>query len=261
LLAGRSPAFTLIEMLVVVAIIGILVAIMGTSLSRVRAAGKSFVCKNQLRNVAFNFIIFADDYGHPWRGDSDQDGRSGFNIEDFQESQYKIAEFWKLNTGATSSLGTAVQIKASEQQLICPAGEQMLEKLPNLPCKDKAVSPLANVSKGFNMRLYQASIVQPSGGSLLTPVRLSKRITAHHMVPLVFDVDGAASQVLGPDRLPYYSAPGTNASDNYANGNYWFPSLRHGGQCNAAFVGGYVLSSSHPEREPGWDWKYQPPVN
>jgi len=260
--AGRSPAFTLIEMLVVVAIIGILMAIMGTSLARVRAAGKSFVCKNQLKNIAFNFIIFADDYGHPWRGDSDQDGRAGFYIEDFQESQYVIKEFWKVNAQGQSSQGEAVKIKASEQPLICPAGEQELEKVPNLPLRSMAVVPLANVSKGFNMRLDQASVPQPGGGGpQLAQVRLSKRITAYPMVPLVFDVDGVAALAIDAGSLPYYSAPRTNSWDNYASGSYWFPSLRHGGRCNAAFVGGHVLSSLQPVREPGWEWKYQPPVN
>jgi len=260
--AGRSPAFTLIEMLVAVAIIGILVAIMGTSLARVRAAGKSFVCKNQLKNIAFDFIIFADDYGHPGRGGSDQDGQPGFYIEDFQESQYKIAEFWKVKSGSQSDQGAAVKIKASEQHMICPAGEQDLEKVPSTACRNKAVGPLANVSKGFNMRLDQASVSQPDGTApKLTQVRLSKRITAYFMVPLVFDVDGVAALAINMERLPYYSAPRTNAWDNYANGEFWFPSLRHGGRCNAAFVGGHVLSSLHPESEPGWDWKYQPPAN
>jgi prepilin-type N-terminal cleavage/methylation domain-containing protein/prepilin-type processing-associated H-X9-DG protein len=263
LLAGRSPAFTLIEMLVVVAIIGILMAIMVTSLARVRAAGKSFVCKNQLKNVAFDFILFADDYAHPSRGDSDQDGRSGFYLEDFQESQYKIAEFWKVKAQGQSSQGEALKIKASEQPLICPAGEQELEKKPNLACRSGAVVPLANVSKGFNMRLDQASVSQPGGGGpQLTRVRLSKRITAYMMVPLVFDVDGVAALAINAGNVPYYSAPPrVNLPDNYASGGYWFPSLRHGGRCNAAFVGGHVLSSLRPELEPGWNWNYQPPVN
>lgn len=260
--AGRSPGFTLVEILVVLAIIGILMAIMLTSLAKVRGAGKSFVCKNQLKNVAFDFILFADDYGHPSRGDSDQDGRPGFKLEDFQESQYRIAEFWKVNAQGQASQGEAIKIKASEQPLICPAGEQELEKIPNLPCRNKAVVPLANVSKGFNMRLDSASVSQPGGGPpQLTQVRLSKRITAYPMVPLAFDVDGVAALAIDAGSLPYYSAPRTNSWDNYASGSYWFPSLRHGGRCNAAFVGGHVLSSLQPEREPGWVWKYQPPVN
>ncbi|HSW44188.1 MAG TPA: prepilin-type N-terminal cleavage/methylation domain-containing protein [Phycisphaerae bacterium] len=255
-----AEGFTLIELLVVVAILAVLMAIMAASLARVRMAGKSFVCKNQLKNIAFDFIQFADDYAHPWRGDSDQDGKSGFHIEDFQERQYVIGEFWKVQTQEQASQTEGVKLKASAVPLICPAGPQELRKKPFVSCSQQAIGPLNNVSMGLNMRLDRVSVQtgpgQPGG---LVKVRLSKRILARTTVPLVLDVDGQAALTRNIDNLPYYSAPPTNSYDDYANGRYWFPSLRHGGRCNAAFIGGHVLSSARPEREAGWDWKYQPP--
>jgi prepilin-type processing-associated H-X9-DG protein len=250
----------LIELIVVMAIIALLLTIMGASLSKARIAGKSFVCKNQLKNIAFDFILFADDYAHPWRGDSDKLGRAGFYIEDFQERQYKIDEFWKVEAISFSSYSDGVKLKASEIPLMCPAGPQKLSKIPSLSCRERAIVPVANVSMGFNMRLDQASVGTSPGPTELAAVRLNKRILAHPNTPLVFDVDAEAALAKDIDQVPYYSAPPTNTWDDYASGKYWFPSLRHGGRCNAAFIGGHVLSSLRPERETGWDWKYQPPV-
>ena len=261
---GRQlSAFTLIELLVVITILGLLMAIMLTSLARVHAAGKSFVCKNQLKNVAFDFIQFADDWAHPPRGDSEKYGRSVFDIEDFQERQYGISEFWKVSGGGGYSLGDAVKYKASEQPLICPAGPQNLQKRPKLACSEGAVTPLDNVSTGFNMRLRYASVGPNSQGAfVMAQVRLSKRTMSQPTVPLVFDVDGAAAAANPlPHLLPYYSAPPAGLPGQYAINNFWYPSLRHAGRCNAAFIGGHVSSSSTPERESGWNWKYQPPVD
>ncbi len=261
---SRRPrkGFTLIELLVVIAIMGLLVSIISASLVKARAAGKSFVCKNQLRNVAFDFIMFADEYAHPWRGDSDRLGGS-FYLEDFQERQYGVKEFWK---GLAAHAGTPVRIKSGEQPLICPAGPQELTRQGFLAMSEKPVLPLDNVSVGFNMRLWYGSVKGASAsafGLTSAPLRLSKRIVNQGSVPLVFDVDGQlwASKPAAPNKLPYYSAPPVGSPDAFASGAYWYPSLRHMGRLNAAFIGGHVLSSSHPEQESLWNWKYQPPVN
>ncbi|HOW19625.1 MAG TPA: type II secretion system protein, partial [Phycisphaerae bacterium] len=93
---GRTPTaagFTLLELLTVSAILVVLVGIMAAAVGKVRGTSRAFVCKNNLKTVAFEFFQFADDYAHPYRGDSD-DGRPGFRIDDFQERLYRIAEFW-----------------------------------------------------------------------------------------------------------------------------------------------------------------------
>ncbi len=242
------PGFTLMELLVVIAIMGLLVSIISASLVKARSAGKSFVCKNQLRNVAFDFIMFADEYAHPWRGDSDRLG-GAFYIEDFQERQYGVKEFWK---GSTMLMSTPVQIKPGEQPLICPAGPQELTRQGFKTMSQSPVLPLNNVSVGFNMRLWYGSVkgASPSAFSLTsTQVRLSKRIVNQGAVPLVFDVDGQAwaAKPAAPNKLPYYSAPPVGSVDAFASGAYWYPSLRHMGRLNAAFIGGHVLSSPTPE--------------
>ena len=212
--AGR--AFTLVELLVVVAILSLLMAIVLGSLVNVRVSAKGFMCKNKLRNVAFDFIQFADDYAHPWRGESDDDGKPGFRLVDFQERVYGVAEFWRIPGGMTSSSAGGLVLptkpyKAADQPLICPAGPQQLERVALLPMHQKPVRPLQNVSIGMNMRLHRATEWK-DGELVFKDIRLSKRVMEHPSVPLVFDVDGEQAFKNDLDTplasvLPYYSAP------------------------------------------------------
>jgi len=258
--AGQR-GFTLIELLVVTSIIALLVGIVTVSMARVRNSAQGFLCKNKLKTVAFEFIQFADDNAHPWRGESDQDGRPGFRIEDFQERLYGIAEFWKMPAGTPQfSLGSPSAVadyRPEDQPLICPSGPQALSRQAFLPCQAEAVKPLENVSVGFNMRLGWAAM-EVGGRQILREIRLSKRIANHSSVPLAFDVDGAMAKQRVV--LPYYAAPPSNSVDKYSSGVFWNPALRHAGTLNAAFIGGQVLSSARPQNQGGWDWKYQHPV-
>jgi prepilin-type N-terminal cleavage/methylation domain-containing protein/prepilin-type processing-associated H-X9-DG protein len=57
----KQSGFTLIELLVVISIIALLVSILLPSLQRAREAAKSAVCKAQMRQVGFAFVMYADD--------------------------------------------------------------------------------------------------------------------------------------------------------------------------------------------------------
>ncbi len=137
---GARRGFTLLELLVVVAIIAMLVAILVSTVVKVRGSTRGFVCKNNLKTVAFDFLQFADEYAHPYRGDSERFGRSSFDLEDFQERVYGIAEFWKVS-GLTEAA-----YEPSKQPLMCPGGPNPLKKQAGVPCRDYAVTPAANVS-------------------------------------------------------------------------------------------------------------------
>lgn len=240
--------YSLLELLVVVAIIAVMIGLLGGTLGKVRASARSFECKNKLKSVAFEFFQFADDFGAAYGRFPGGQADRRFRIDTFQEKLYGVNAYWR--GGATESRS----YDPTRQMLMCPAGPQALERHPDLPCDQYPVTPVANVSMGFNMRLRMASVFV-GNRPVLREVRLSSRILRQPSVPLAFDVDGA---VAAQHRmLPYYSAPPAGDAGQYGNGQFWFASLRHGA-VNACFIGGHVLSSPKPDGAPDWNWKYQP---
>lgn len=66
--AGRRPAFSLLELLVVIALIGLLVGILAPALSAGRSRGRATQCLGNLRSVGQAILSFAsdnDDYTAP----------------------------------------------------------------------------------------------------------------------------------------------------------------------------------------------------
>ncbi len=185
------------------------------------------------------------------QGDSEKLGRNRFYVNDFQDSMYKLDEFWDLGAA------TSGPIRADKSVMLCPDGPSDLIKRKGFPCGNEAVGPSQDVTLAMNMRLHRG-VVQFGGASLLAPAAVSKlraNILNHPYIPLVMDVDGQEAANRGLD--PFYMAPPIQGTDDpYADGRYWMPSFKHGGKVNVAFVGGHVMSSRAPEKE-GWNWGYQ----
>ena len=238
---------SLVELLVVVAIISILLAILAGSVGAARRTAQAFMCKNNLKTIAFDFNIFADDLSQPDRGDDADE--VGFDIETFQESVYKIDDFWDRSGEVEAGFPD------HEQPMICPAAPQDLHRRAGIPCGSGAVLPYINVSVAFNKRLEQVS-EQIGGRWVLRPVQLDSHVLEHPQMPLAADVDGALADAQG--KLPYYTAPAADDPGLFGGNRFWFPSFRHGSRVNACFIDGHVSSSNHPADAPGWDWAYQP---
>ncbi|HNO77055.1 MAG TPA: prepilin-type N-terminal cleavage/methylation domain-containing protein [Phycisphaerae bacterium] len=252
-------ALTLVELLVVVAIMSILLSILLATLGKVRESARSVLCKNKLQGVSQSFQLFAEDYGHVDRGrESEKLGAHQFRLEDFQDSLYGTEEFFKQPSG---QFGT-IPLDARKQPLICPAGPKGLARDSSFQPAEDTITPLSSVSVGFNMRLHKANVkiaIGPSQINVLRDVTLTPRILEHPWTPLAFDVDGADAQARPQPLVPFYSAPSIDSGDLYANSAFWFPAKRHSGMVHAAFIGGHVWSSRDPKMAPDWNWSYQPP--
>ena len=250
----RRRAFTLLETLVVIAIIVTLLALLLPAIRSARSRMKALKCSSNMRTVAFRFQLFAEDTGLEDRGDSEQLGTSRFFANDFHESLYKIDEFWDLGDAAWGRLS------ARRELLMCPAGPRQLIKRRGFPCSGQAIRPPEDVTLAMNMRLYRA-VVDFKSHLVLAPAaatHVRADVLSHPYVPLVLDVDGRAAVARGVE--PFYTAPPVRGTtDPYSTGWYWMPSKRHDGRTIVAFVGGHVLSSTQAERET-WDWEYQAEV-
>lgn len=60
-MSKQRSGFTLIELLVVIAIIAVLMAVLMPALSRAREQGKRAVCLNNVKTLAFAWIMYADE--------------------------------------------------------------------------------------------------------------------------------------------------------------------------------------------------------
>lgn len=254
--AGRTGvlrAFTVIEILVVLSIIATLLALLMPALQACRQSGRNLRCMTQMKNIAVDFRMFADDFAFKSRGDGrnlPEPGQEGFSfeprqfwIEDFQESQYGISEFWSEPQVRITALD------ASRQSLMCPEGSSDLRRRPKLPCSSGAIFPKENVSMGFNRRLFRP-------GPDMAVRALSSKILDFPDVPLALDVDGQKAR--RQNRDPYYLAPPRSQPDGYEGGQFWFPAFRHRARLNVAFVGGHVVGTRDPLGAPGFRWEYQP---
>jgi len=252
--AGQSRSrggFTLVELLLVVAMIAILLAILLPALSGALEAGRSFRCQMSLRASALDFNAFADDDLHGSRGDDELESTTEFRLETFQESQYGIDEFWAWGDVDSHT----VPDSAGNNPMRCDSVDGDLVLKNNMSCTSGALQPPQSVSYTFNMRLHRIES-EYKGMPVSKLVTLNSRILEQPMVPLVWDVDGAAAQDKGV--LPVFSAPALDSEALYAGGTYWFPATRHNGAANFAFIDGHVDSSTRPLEESSWRWGFQP---
>ena len=245
---GRSRAYTLMELLVVVFVIALLMSILVPALVTARHTAKSFVCMDHLRSGALHFRLFADSYTRGYRGDSEQYG-SRFDAMDFLESLYEVGEFW-------DSKETDQEAYPGKSRMICPSAPAGLVRYgnPMVPWTP-AVGPREKVSYAMNRRLFRAPALK-NGIPFEAPVLLTERIFNYPRAPLFFDVDAEAAMkgVSDPTAkfMPFFGTP------DFFQEDYWFPAMRHRGKMIVSFVGGHVLSTRNPRSEGQWSWDYFP---
>lgn len=235
------------ELLVTIAIVGLLISLVLPLLSKTMGASRGFKCQQALRSVAYDFAVFADDNLHGFRGDTDG---NTFTLENFVESQYSVHEFWAWPGETRRELPDG----AGYDPMRCPEVKGALTLRANMPCTNGAVSPTQNVSYGFNVRLRIAEVFTPSPRQV--PVTLTSGVTLPAAVPLVWDIDGVAATGMG--QLPFFSGPTLDSPAVFSDDRYWFPGMRHAGSGNFAFIDGHVQSSSRPLEETTWEWGFSP---
>ncbi len=240
-------------MLVVVALIGVLIAMLAPALSGTLGAARGFRCQMSLRQVSFDFSLFADEQLHGDRGADARLGDRRFRLMTFQESLYGIDEYWKGGNADTMTLSEHV----ADPPMRCSEVHGDLTLMKGLSVDQVgAITPSDRVSFGFNIRLHR-----PEVGEYDMPTDeaapLTSNVLQQGMTPLAWDVDGREAFV-DKGVLPQFSGPSLDSRGMYGAELVWFPGKRHNGQMNIAFIGGQVVSTNDPLAESTWQWDYQP---
>ena len=248
--ARRTPrAFTLLEILVTIAIIGVLLSLVLPIARSTIASARGFKCQMSQRSSAYDFNVFADDVYHGNRGrDAGQTKR--FRLDTFVASQYCLEEFWCWEGDNRHDFPD----NDKNDPLRCPEVKGIITVQRNLPCQSGGVNPWQYVSFGFNFRLKIAERAAPQSG--IQQLWMRSSIIAENSVPLLWDVDG--ERAAATSTAPFFSAPSLGSTGFYSNDRYWFPAMRHNKGINVGFVDGHVESTTMPLSEPSWRWDYSP---
>lgn len=249
--SSRRAAFSLVELLVVIAVLAIIAGLLLPALSRSMGLARQFRCQVSLRSIGFDFSVFSDDTLHGDRG-HDESISPRFKLETFQESEYGIDEFWRWGDKDTHRLPDA----SNNDPMRCAETDGYLTLRRGAPCRSGALSPAENVSYTFNGRLDRTP-QRGTNGARWTQATLTTDSVSAPMIPLAWDVDGA--EAARRDTTPVFSAPGLDTTRGpFAGDRLWFPALRHNGSMNVLFTDQHVETTSDPLSESGWKWDFLP---
>jgi prepilin-type N-terminal cleavage/methylation domain-containing protein len=99
-----SPAFTLVELLTVITILGMLAGMISPSLQRVRAKAETTACQSNLRQIGTAVWLYIPDNGNKFPSINNSWGEQVFT-----------------NAGVTNLLGTLSPYGLTEKALACPS--------------------------------------------------------------------------------------------------------------------------------------------
>lgn len=252
-------AFTLVELLLVIAIIAVLMAMLFPAIRGTIGAARGFRCQSSQRTIAFDFAVFADDQLH---GDRGNDPRvllnpNLFRAETFQNSQYGVNEFWSYGNTTTATIPDT----QGRDPMRCAEVKGNLVLRRNVSCTDGGVTPPQSVSYGMNIRLRwsekRAAAGQPFNIALSSRILDGYGVASPSAIPLLTDVNGALAA--SRSATPMFIGPSLSATALLANDRYWFPAGRHNKGLNVAFIDGHVKATRDPLQESGWAWDFEPP--
>ncbi|AHF89844.1 prepilin-type N-terminal cleavage/methylation domain-containing protein [Opitutaceae bacterium TAV1] len=223
--------FTLIELLTVIAIIGILAAIIIPTVGRVRESAKSAVCKSNLRQLGLAVQMYANERGFYPPAQATSNGPSGETGGQVW-IQYLRPYLGATGTTDANSKGAKSAIAVCPSRLIEPPADQTLRITysahPRVMPDENAITDtsvkrlvrLGNIPRPTEVILMADGTQREDGGSNSTFYSITE-------VDQTTSSDAAADT---PIATPGDSDPQSSAYLRY----------RHNGTLNVVFVDGHV---------------------
>jgi prepilin-type N-terminal cleavage/methylation domain-containing protein/prepilin-type processing-associated H-X9-DG protein len=211
--AAHLRAFTLIELLTVIAIIGILAAILIPVVGSVRESARSALCISNLRQVHTGFILYADDNTGrlPYGGN--------FNLVQFADGVHLT----RWNGAVYAYIAELNQMQREQSRRVLARFDADSSTILICPTVDIAAMP------GYH---YKSNLY-------VTPTA-SQKLLDEFESTVVLVADGGGSE--GPANS-YKLEPNSDGTLHASNGL----TLRHNDRANVVFIGGHVRSMNRKE--------------
>ncbi|MDR1283062.1 MAG: prepilin-type N-terminal cleavage/methylation domain-containing protein [Opitutaceae bacterium] len=234
----RHDAFTLIELLAVITIIGILAAILIPTVGAVRQKAKGVQCISNLRGLFVAINLFANEWKHyptmncenivdPSRSGSPQSGGNGSHA-------------WFVSLIEQGYLPVQKEVRGGEECrvariMICPANDYQGE-----------IYSWINAPKPWQGN-YMTSRYYGASGYSAKPVRIEEATNVHAIL-------------LADTRISAYGV-WNNGDADWDNTNCRVPKGLHGAGAHALFISGKIATitpATHPDlpNERNWNPRY-----
>jgi prepilin-type N-terminal cleavage/methylation domain-containing protein len=229
----NAGGFTLLELLVVVAIVAILASLIGSAIARAKQASQRIVCMNRLKQWGHGTQYYADDHNDKLPKEAVYDGINTWEMTAFTECQ----EVWY------NSMPRALGVKQAADFSRTPSAQKSFYSPVSsiFQCPSARFAPISatypNFSLAMNSKLmmdYEGNF--PGGGAQFdlgpSDLRMSE-IIVPTKTALFLDAGVPGEQTVSEFQLPYSGMPKAYASEF---------SARHGKGGNVLFAAGNVAT-------------------
>lgn len=214
----NQRAFTLIELLIAVLIVGVLLALLFPVMNRARGVAKNTGCVNNLRQLGAVMTLYAGDHGGVFP-QNERDDEAGY-CWDVQIRDY---------VGITSDVGANAAASGQGSNILhCPAG--------------KLYTKYKGISRGYAYNLYVAKPVWGMGRPTSVPDRSRLWLLMEIYISSTWSPSYEESE-------HYYGGAGYSNCEEVSRTTVWTtvkPGLvyRHDSRMNILFADGHVGSTT-----------------